>query len=39
MLSQAVSTHNKRKWCGLIFIDLESENSAQGRRIVSGGNE
>ena len=39
MLSQAASTHNKRKWCGLIFIDLESENSAQGRRIASGGNE
>ena len=39
MLSQAASTHNKRKWCGLIFIDLESENSAQGRPIAGGGNE
>ena len=39
MLSQAAKTHNKRKWCGLISIDPESENSAQGRRIAGGGNE
>ena len=39
MLSQAAKTHNKRKWCGLISIDPESENSAHGRRIAGGGNE
>ena len=37
MLSQAALTHNKR--CGLISIDPESKNSAQGRRIAGGGNE